>query len=120
MKTSKYPTKPCKTCIVGMICNKRMNCPFFNNHLKLLAKHIKILTRFKHRKTAAGGCLYPMPNNVREGWTWLVNTRKWHYFVKKISLCEKWMIIGNPDLEEGNDNSPDNCKVCQKKLAKRK
>ena len=56
----------------------------------------------------------------KEGWTWLLNAKKWHYFVDGRALCGKWMLFSTPELEQGNDNSPDNCVVCQKKLTIRK
>jgi hypothetical protein len=55
-----------------------------------------------------------------EGWNWLVNTPKWHYFRGGISLCGSWMGLGLKEYEQGGDDSPDNCKACQKKLAKEK
>lgn len=42
---------------------------------------------------------------LTEGWTWLTNSRKWHYFVEGRSLCSKWMLFGNPTLETGTDDS---------------
>ena len=57
----------------------------------------------------------------KEGWTWLYNSKKWHYFRDGRSLCGKWGRFGSPDtLEQGKDDSPDNCAVCRKKLAKEK
>jgi len=53
-----------------------------------------------------------------EGWSWLIGSRKWHYIRNKKTLCKRYMILGNPKLEQGNDNSPDNCKECIKKLTK--
>lgn len=55
----------------------------------------------------------------KEGWTWLKNSRKWHYFVDKRSLCGKWQVVADDDLEQGNDDSPDNCAACKRKLAAR-
>ena len=55
-----------------------------------------------------------------EGWTWLQNSKKWHYFVDNRSLCRKWGIFGSDELEQGKDDSPDNCAECQRQLAKRK
>lgn len=58
-----------------------------------------------------------------EGWTYLYNSPKWHYFVKGdriVSLCRKWMLFSVADLESGNDNSPDNCAKCRKELIKRR
>lgn len=57
----------------------------------------------------------------REGWIWLINSRKWHYFGPNgKSLCGKFFLLGNPELEQGNDNSPDNCAICRRKLIKQK
>jgi len=55
---------------------------------------------------------------IKEGWTWLFNARKWHYFRNGESLCRKWMIWNSGDLELENDDSPDNCATCRKKLKK--
>jgi len=57
---------------------------------------------------------------IEGGWTWLIGTSKWHYILDHRSLCGKWFLLGNPELEQGNDNSPDNCKQCVKKLLKMK
>lgn len=56
-----------------------------------------------------------------EGWTWLSNATKWHYFIREDgkSLCGKWGLFGSPELEQGDDDSEDNCKACQKKLEAR-
>lgn len=56
----------------------------------------------------------------KEGWTYLINSTKWHYFVDNRSLCGRWALWGNDELELGKDDSPDNCKACMSKLAKRK
>jgi len=59
---------------------------------------------------------------MKQGWTYLYNSPKWHYFDSENggrSLCGRWMLFSLGDLESGNDNSPDNCKACAKKLAKR-
>ena len=53
-----------------------------------------------------------------EGWGWPENSRKAHYFVDGRSLCKRWLFLGL--VEQGNDNSPDNCPTCMKKLAKSK
>lgn len=52
-----------------------------------------------------------------EGWGKPGLARKWHYFVKARSLCGGW-IFWSHNLEQGNDNSPDNCAACKRKLAK--
>lgn len=58
-------------------------------------------------------------SETKEGWTWLLNSRKEHYFVEGRSLCGKWMYLGrSDDLEE---KAPHNaCVMCKKKLEKRK
>jgi hypothetical protein len=53
-----------------------------------------------------------------EGWGKPARTKKWHYFVGIRSLCGRWAYRG--ELEQGNDDSPDNCAACRKKLEKRK
>lgn len=55
-----------------------------------------------------------------EGWTWLLNARKWHYFVNRRSLCGKWAILFGGDLDEIGSLDGENCKVCQRKLEERK
>ncbi len=56
----------------------------------------------------------------QEGWTWLVNSRKWHYFRNSRSLCGKFMLLGSmlDELVQGNNNSPDNCLICRRKREK--
>lgn len=54
---------------------------------------------------------------LTEGWAWLFGCgEKWHYFVNQESLCGKYIKFTKGGLEQGNDNSPDNCKACRKKL----
>jgi len=55
-----------------------------------------------------------------EGWTWLSNSTKWHYFGQDgRSLCGKWFTFALA-FETGMDEHPDNCKACVKKLQQRK
>jgi hypothetical protein len=53
-------------------------------------------------------------NPKLEGWTWMRNATKWHYFRGRRSLCRRWGLIVDPargySLE--NNDSPDNCKAC--------
>jgi hypothetical protein len=54
-----------------------------------------------------------------EGWTYLYNSPKWHYFRGGRSLCGKWLLLlGGGELEQGNIGSPDNCAKCRKLLEK--
>lgn len=56
----------------------------------------------------------------REGWGHPSNSPKWHYFVDGVSLCRKWMFLGGQYLEQGGNNSPDNCKRCREALERRR
>jgi len=51
------------------------------------------------------------------GWGWPVNSRKAHYFVNGRALCGRWLFFG--PLEQGNDDNPDNCAECKKRLKRR-
>lgn len=57
-----------------------------------------------------------MEDEKKEGWKWLSNSPKWHYFREGRSLCGKFMCFSMSDLEQGNNESPENCKACRKKL----
>lgn len=58
---------------------------------------------------------------MSEGWGWLLNARKWHYFgPDHRALCGKWMRMSGAALETGGDDSPDNCNACRQVLADRK
>ena len=55
------------------------------------------------------------------GWGKSLSSRKSHYFdwSYRLSLCENaGPLFGL--LQRGDDNSPNNCAVCKRKLAKRK
>jgi hypothetical protein len=58
-------------------------------------------------------------DKLTEGWKWLMNATKWHYFVDHESLCGRWMTFSMNDIEQGNDRSSDNCKMCRRKLMAR-
>lgn len=52
-----------------------------------------------------------------EGWAWLTNGRKRHYFRDTRSLCGKW-AYGGKDLENDDIDDPffpGNCMGCQRK-----
>ena len=57
-----------------------------------------------------------------EGWGFPGSSRKAHYIVDNRSLCRNWgwssHLFG--PLEQGKDDSPDNCSACMRALAKRK
>ena len=61
-----------------------------------------------------------MTANSHELHGWSFTGRKAHYFdsVGNTSLCGKWVYYRGP-MEIGNDNSPDNCLACKRKLARR-
>ena len=53
-----------------------------------------------------------------EGWSWLFNSRRDHYFVGGKSLCGKWgIMMGYGDCDETTRNP---CATCLKKLQTRK
>jgi len=62
-----------------------------------------------------------MSEEPKEGWAF-VNygygvTRKAHYIGENCrSLCGRYIWIG--PVEQGNDNSSDNCAICKRKLKK--
>jgi hypothetical protein len=54
-----------------------------------------------------------------KGWTWVIGSPKWHYVKNKESLCGKWLMLGNPTLEKGDDIDLEmKCKACVKILEK--
>lgn len=57
--------------------------------------------------------------DIKEGWGFPGTSKKAHYFVDSMSLCRKWGFYYG-SLEQGNDDSPDNCAACIRELAKRK
>lgn len=56
----------------------------------------------------------------KEGWTWLRNSRKWHYFRAGKSLCKRYMLLKHPSegYESGNNGSTDNCASCKREILK--
>jgi hypothetical protein len=52
---------------------------------------------------------------MEEGWTWLINSKKRHYFRNGKSLCGKWACLGN-DFTGYPDGIP--CATCLKKRGK--
>lgn len=57
-----------------------------------------------------------------EGWIKLINAKQWHYFVDSRSLCGRWMYLGadiNLEPDDGKEH-PSDCKMCSKKLKKRR
>jgi hypothetical protein len=56
----------------------------------------------------------------KQGWAWLTNSSKPHYFIDRLSICGKWMAPGVNEFNDDPsfDNSPDNCAACVKKVAK--
>jgi hypothetical protein len=55
-------------------------------------------------------------NPPKVGWGWPSNSKKAHYFYDGRSLCMRWIFFGA--VEQGKDDSCDNCVACKKKLAK--
>lgn len=52
-----------------------------------------------------------------EGWKWLYETNKNHYFVDGKSLCKRWLTMG---VTFNRFEDQEDCKSCQKNLEKRK
>ena len=65
-----------------------------------------------------------MNEELEEGWTLIFlgrnYTKKWHYVRDHRSLCGKYMVLGHPEYEQGNDNSPDNYLVCRRNMKMKK
>jgi len=65
-----------------------------------------------------------MSEQTKEGWGPVTNagtgmqSKKWHYFKDHRALCGRWMRFSDKDLEQGKDNSPDNCAECRRRLLK--
>jgi hypothetical protein len=54
---------------------------------------------------------------VNEGWTWLLNSPKWHYFRDGRSLCKRFILLSRGEFESGNETSSDNCAAYRKARA---
>lgn len=60
-----------------------------------------------------------MSEQSPEGWKWIRQRKKWHYFVDGRSLCGAMRsMAGTFNLIA--DGGPDGCKICQMVLSKRK
>jgi len=56
----------------------------------------------------------------KEGWGQVPGSPKWHYFRNCDSLCRRYGFrMRDDDLQQGNDDSLDNCKACVKALKKK-
>ncbi len=55
------------------------------------------------------------------GWTnFGGQSRKWHFVAEDgRSLCGNWLLWKGHELAQGNEDSPDNCAGCQRRLKKR-
>jgi len=61
----------------------------------------------------------PTPDVKKEGWSWLINSSRDHYFVEGRSLCGKWGVLGYGDCNDVPTVNPP-CATCRKKLERRK
>lgn len=60
----------------------------------------------------------PAGGTKKEGWSWLFNSSRCHYFVSGKSLCGKWAVLGYGDCDDSpSGNRP--CATCMKKLENR-
>jgi hypothetical protein len=72
-----------------------------------------------HRSTGYVPCHKNPP--PREGWNYLLNARKFHYFVDGRSLCKRYMLLASPeDMDKSERDSPDDCLKCRAALKKRR
>lgn len=53
----------------------------------------------------------------RSGWAWPDKSPYAHYYVNNQSLCDRSAYFED-DLEDFDDDSPDNCKVCVARVNK--
>jgi len=57
--------------------------------------------------------------SIPEGWGWPPASEQAHYFVDRHSLCGEWMWLGDGELDEVGEWSPDDCVVCTRKIKRR-
>lgn len=57
---------------------------------------------------------------TREGWTYLYNSPKWHYFRNHRSLCGRFMLLATPEegFEADKHDHHKNCVGCRRKIEK--
>ena len=60
-----------------------------------------------------------MTRDPYEGWHRPSNSRKWHYYRDMRSLCGATLFGYGGDFAVGDNESPDNCVACKKKLRSR-
>jgi hypothetical protein len=53
-----------------------------------------------------------------EGWGHAFRGVRWHYVRGEVTLCGRGNVNSNSDLVQGNDASPDNCRICRDMRAK--
>jgi hypothetical protein len=56
----------------------------------------------------------------KEGWSWLFNSGRCHYFVCGRSLCGRVGILGYGDCDDQPPSGYSPCATCMKELKKRK
>lgn len=54
--------------------------------------------------------------STREGWTWLWNAPKEHYFREGRSLCGRWLCLGSDLYPHPSEVRGKVCSTCLKKL----
>lgn len=103
----------CKICRLGtdlLIASYEVDPELSNDIVRLLHKHA---SRAGHKTNE--GWVTLDEKSKREGWGSTPLSRKWHYFVNGMSLCGKIGFFKG-ELEQGNDDSNDNCTACKKAL----
>ena len=67
-------------------------------------------------RPGVGAVMTTLSERLAEGWVWPVNAKKAHYFgADGRALCGKWLML-RATFEDGNDDSPDNCAACKRKV----
>ena len=56
----------------------------------------------------------------KEGWNWLFNAKKEHYFRNGRSLCGRWLCLGGKYSPEPPSDKEAICTTCLKKREKEK
>lgn len=59
-------------------------------------------------------------NRLNNGWAMPGRSTKYHYFVDGISLCGKWMYVGQTEQDSASGRRSDDCHGCWAKRQRRK
>ncbi len=56
----------------------------------------------------------------KEGWSWAPYTKRYHYYIAERSLCERYRLLWIVELEQRDEEYPNDCAICRRKLKERK